>query len=145
MAATDASLHLYALPTNRGFCGGHNYALNHITTELVMLVNPDVEMAPITYSAPWPPCTTTRILTRCGGLLLQTTKPDPRIDCTYMVRCTGERFGLRLHRQRLREVAFLALKEVARVNGAQLMMRSRYTYCLKVEGTFFNPRFFAHK
>ncbi|GAB3638278.1 hypothetical protein GCM10027422_38680 [Hymenobacter arcticus] len=145
LAATDARLHLHALPTNTGFCGGHNYALDRTTTELVLLVNPDVEMAPdylaraVAAMQQHP-----RIGTVCG-LLLQTTEPDPRIDSAGMLRRTGGRFGLRLHGQRLSEASPLARTDVAGADGALPLLRRRCIDDLRVEDAFFDPRFFAHK
>lgn len=145
LAATDARLHLHALPTNTGFCGGHNYALDRTATELVLLVNPDVEMAP-DYLA----CAVAamqqdpRIGTVCG-LLLQNTDPDPRIDSAGMLQRSGGRFGLRLHGQRLSEAGPLALTDVAGADGALPLLRRRCIDDLRVEGSFFDPRFFAHK
>ncbi|MDJ0367180.1 glycosyltransferase family 2 protein [Hymenobacter sp. H14-R3] len=145
LAATDARLRLHALPTNTGFCGGHNYALDRTATELVLLVNPDVEMAPdylaraVAAMHQHP-----RIGTVCG-LLLQTTEPDPRIDSAGMLRRTGGRFGLRLHGQRLSEAGPLARTDVAGADGALPLLRRLCIDDLRVEGAFFDPRFFAHK
>ncbi|RZK62058.1 MAG: glycosyltransferase, partial [Hymenobacter sp.] len=145
LAATDARLHLHALPTNTGFCGGHNYALDRTTTELVLLVNPDVEMAPDYLArAVAAMQQDPRIGTVCG-LLLQTTEADPRIDSAGMLRRTGGRFGLRLHGQRLSEVGPLVPTDVAGADGALPLLRRRCIDDLRVEGAFFDPRFFAHK
>ena len=145
LAATDARLRLHALPANTGFCGGHNYALDRTTTELVLLVNPDVEMAPDYLAhAVAAMHRDPRIGTVCG-LLLQTTGPDPRIDSAGMVRRSGGRFGLRLHGQRLSETGPLVRTEVAGADGALPLLRRRCIDDLRVEGAFFDPRFFAHK
>ena len=145
LAATDARLRLHALPENTGFCGGHNYAIDRTSTELVLLVNPDIEMAP-DYLA----CAIAamhadeRIGTVCG-LLVQTTEADPRIDSAGLLRLPGGRFGLRLHGQRLSEAGPLQPTEVAGADGALPLLRRRFIDDLRVEGSFFDPRFFAHK
>ena len=145
LAATDARIRLYALPKNTGFCGGHNYALDRSTTELVLLVNPDIEMAPDYLArAVAAMHTDSRIGTVCG-LLLQTTEADPRIDSAGLLQLPGGRFGLRLHGQRLSTAGPLVPQEVAGADGALPLLRRRFIDDLRVEGAFFDPRFFAHK
>lgn len=145
LAATDARLRLHALPENTGFCGGHNYALDRTATEFVLLVNPDIEMAPDYLArAVAAMGTDARIGTVCG-LLVQTTEADPRIDSAGLLRLPGGRYGLRLHGQRLSEVGPLGPVEVAGADGALPLLRRRCIDDLRVEGAFFDPRFFAHK
>ena len=145
LAATDPRLCLHALPENTGFCGGHNYALDRTDTELVLLVNPDVEMAPDYLACAVAAMQTdARIGTVCG-LLVQTAEADPRIDSAGLQRLPGGRFGLRLHGQRVSEVGPLAPVEVEGADGALPLLRRRFIDDLRVEGSFFDPRFFAHK
>ena len=145
LAATDARLHLHPLPTNTGFCGGHNYALDRTTHELVLLVNPDVEMAPDYLARAIAAMhQDERIGTVCG-LLLQSHEPDPRIDSAGMVALPDGRFRLRLHGQRLSEANFLTTTTVDGADGALPLFRRRFIDDLRVEGEFFDSRFFAHK
>ncbi|MFD2784669.1 glycosyltransferase [Hymenobacter rubripertinctus] len=145
LAATDARLHLHALPTNTGFCGGHNYALDRTLHELVLLVNPDVEMAPDYLARAIAAIHQhARIGTVCG-LLLQSREPDPRIDSAGMVARPDGRFGLRLHGQRLSQAGPLTTTDVDGADGALPLFRRQFIDDLRVEGEFFDSRFFAHK
>ncbi|UOQ76595.1 glycosyltransferase [Hymenobacter sp. 5516J-16] len=145
LAATDSRLRLHRLPQNTGFCGGHNYALDRTTSDLVLLVNPDIEMAP-DYLAQAIAAIhrNPRIGTVCG-LLLQNQDVDPRIDSAGMVALPDGRYGLRLHGQRLSEVAPLAATYVDGADGALPLFRRRFIDDLRVQGEFFDSRFFAHK
>jgi GT2 family glycosyltransferase len=40
------SIDLIAIPTNLGFCGGYNYALNQVKEEYYVLLNSDIEVTP---------------------------------------------------------------------------------------------------
>ncbi|WP_167856798.1 glycosyltransferase family 2 protein [Hymenobacter aquaticus] len=144
IAATDARVKLHALPRNTGFCGGHNYALDRTTSEAVLLVNPDIEMQP-DYLA----CALARLQTdkRIGtvcGLLLQSPDANPRIDSTGMEALPDGRFRLRHHAQRLHETPLTA-GPVDGADGALPLYRRAFIDDLRVEGQFFDERFFAHK
>ncbi|WP_210520966.1 glycosyltransferase family 2 protein [Hymenobacter terricola] len=145
LAATDSRLHLHALPENTGFCGGHNYALDRTDTDFVLLVNPDIDMAPDYLAhAVAAMQADARIGTVCG-LLVQSTEADPRIDSAGLVQLSGGRFGLRLHGQRVSEAGPLVPLDVMGADGALPLLRRRFIDDLRVEGAFFDPRFFAHK
>ena len=145
LAATDARLQLHRLPRNTGFCGGHNYALDRTSHELVLLVNPDVEMEPdYLAKAVAAMQQDERIGTVCG-LLLQSREPNPRVDSAGMVALPDGRFSLRLHGQRLSEAGPLATAYVDGADGALPLFRRRFIDDLRVEGEFFDSRFFAHK
>ncbi|MBX0290435.1 glycosyltransferase [Hymenobacter sp. HSC-4F20] len=145
LAATDARVRLHRLTENTGFCGGHNYALDRTETDLVLLVNPDVEMEP-DYLA----CAVAairrdpRIGTVCG-LLLQNRDADPRIDSAGMVALPDGRFSLRLHGQPLSTAGILEPTYVDGADGALPLFRRRFIDDLRVQGEFFDSRFFAHK
>ncbi|RPD44977.1 glycosyltransferase [Hymenobacter sediminis] len=145
LAATDGRIRLHRLGQNTGFCGGHNYALDHTDTDLVLLVNPDVEMQP-NYLAQAIAAIgrDPRIGTVCG-LLLQSHDEDPRIDSAGMVALPDGRFALRLHGQRLSEAGPLAPTYVDGADGALPLFRRRFIDDLRVQGEFFDSRFFAHK
>ncbi|PJJ59776.1 glycosyltransferase family 2 protein [Hymenobacter chitinivorans] len=144
LAATDPRLRLYRRPDNTGFCGGHNYALDHSDSAYVLLVNPDVVMQPDYL---------TRALAAIGqderigvvcGLLVQTTEADPTIDSAGMTALPDGRYSLRLHGQRLSS-ANLTAGYVDGADGALPLLRRHFINDLRVEGYFFDPRFFAHK
>ena len=144
LAAADARICLHPLATNTGFCGGHNYVLDRTASEAVLLVNPDIEMEPdylaraLAALAPSP-----AIGTVCG-LLLQSRAPDPRIDSAGLLAHPDGRFGLRLHGQLLSQAA-LAPTDVDGADGALPLYRRAFIDDLRVDGQFFDERFFAHK
>ena len=144
LAATDARVRLHPLPRNTGFCGGHNYALDRTASEAVLLVNPDIEMSP-TYLARALAVLRTdpRIGTVCG-LLLQSRAAQPRIDSTGLEALPDGRFRLRHHGQFLHETALMA-GPVDGADGALPLYRRAFVDDLRVEGQFFDERFFAHK
>lgn len=145
LAAADARIQLHRLPENTGFCGGHNYALNHTSTDFVLLVNPDVEMEPdYVLHAMATMARDERIGTVCG-LLLQSREQDARIDSAGLRALPDGRFGLRLHGQRLSTVSPLATIYVDGADGALPLFRRRFVDDLRVKGEFFDPHFFAHK
>ena len=144
VAVTDGRVRLHRRGRNTGFCGGHNYALDHSTTAAVLLVNPDVEMAPdYLHHAVVALAADAAIGTVCG-LLLQSRDAQPRIDSAGLVRQSGGRFGLRHHGRLLHEL-HLATEDVDGADGALPLYRRAFIDDLRVEGCFFDERFFAHK
>ena len=144
LAATDARVHLHPLPGNTGFCGGHNYALDRTTSEAVLLVNPDIEMA-INYLGR--AMATLRAHPGAGtvcGLLLQNPGAAPRIDSTGLEALPDGRFRLRHHGQPLAETPLIA-GPVDGADGALPLYRRAFIDDLRVDGQFFDERFFAHK
>ena len=144
-AATDARVQLHALPRNTGFCGGHNYSLDRTATELVLLVNPDVEMEPDYLACAVAAIGQDEQIGTVCGLLVQSHDADPRIDSAGMVALPDGRFSLRLHGQHLSEVGPLAAAYVDGADGALPLFRRRFIDDLRVQGEFFDSRFFAHK
>ncbi|KAA9339252.1 glycosyltransferase [Hymenobacter busanensis] len=146
IAATDARLHLHRLPQNTGFCGGHNYALDRTHTDAVLLVNPDVVLPPDYLATALAVLhSDERIGTVCG-VLLQSTGTDPTIDSAGLVALPDSRFRLRYHGQPLSSVALAAeVEDVDGADGALPLYRRRFIDDLRVEGAFFDERFFAHK
>ncbi|GAB2955524.1 hypothetical protein GCM10027048_21650 [Hymenobacter coalescens] len=144
LAASDGRVALHKLPENTGFCGGHNYAIDRTRMPYVLLVNPDVELAPdylaraLTAMAREP-----RIGMVCG-LLVQSPEPDPIIDSAGLTALPGGRYGLRLHGQRL-STAPVVSGWVDGADGALPLLRRRFIDDLRVQGQFFDERFFAHK
>ncbi|RSK44355.1 glycosyltransferase family 2 protein [Hymenobacter perfusus] len=145
LAATDARVQLHALPRNTGFCGGHNYSLDRTTTELVLLVNPDVEMEPNYLTRAVAAIGQDEQIGTVCGLLIQSQEDDPRIDSAGMTALPDGRFSLRLHGQHLSEVGPLTAAYVDGADGALPLFRRRFINDLRVQGEFFDSRFFAHK
>jgi GT2 family glycosyltransferase len=144
LAATDARVKLHRLQENTGFCGGHNYAIDRTRSEYVLLVNPDVEMDPdYLANALTAMNLDERIGTVCG-LLVQGREEDPYIDSAGMRALPDSRFALRLHGQRLKAAAPKP-GYVDGADGALPLFRRRFVDDLRVEGQFFDERFFAHK
>ena len=144
LAATDARVRLHPLPRNTGFCGGHNYALDRTTSEAVLLVNPDIEMA-VNYLGR--AIATLRANPGAGtvcGLLLQTPGAAPRIDSTGLEALPDGRFRLRHHGQPLAGTVLTA-GPVDGADGALPLYRRAFIDDLRVDGQFFDERFFAHK
>ena len=144
VAARDARVQLHRRPRNTGFCGGHNYALDHSTGWAVLLVNPDVEMAPDYLARAAAALRANPRLGTVCGLLLQGPGPEARIDSAGLVRLGDGRFGLRLHGQPLATTP-LAPTLVDGADGALPLYRRAFIDDLRVEGQFFDERFFAHK
>ena len=144
VAALDARVQLHRRPGNTGFCGGHNYALDRSTSWAVLLVNPDVEMAPDYLARAVAALQADPRLGTVCGLLLQSRAARPRIDSAGLVRLPGGRFGLRHHGQLLPETP-LAAALVDGADGALPLYRRAFIDDLRVEGQFFDERFFAHK
>lgn len=144
VAAQDARVQLHRLPRNTGFCGGHNYALDRTAHDYVLLVNPDVEMRPDYLARALRAMRRDARIGVVCGLLLQSQEPDPRIDSAGMLALPGGRYGLRHHGQRLSESPVQS-GWVDGADGALPLLRRRYIDDLRVEGEFFDSRFFAHK
>ncbi|WP_165903781.1 glycosyltransferase family 2 protein [Hymenobacter gummosus] len=144
VAARDARIQLYRLSANTGFCGGHNYALDRTRTEFVLLVNPDVELAPDYLARALQAMRRDARIGVVCGLLLQSHDADPRIDSAGMQALPDGRYCLRLYTRPLSTVD-LQPGYVDGADGALPLLRRRYIDDLRVEGQFFDERFFAHK
>jgi GT2 family glycosyltransferase len=144
IAATDARVMLQRLPRNTGFCGGHNFALDRTTSEAVLLVNPDIEMDPNYLACALAVLRADESVGTVCGLLLQNPGPDARIDSTGLEALPDGRFRLRHHGQRLADTRLVA-GPVDGADGALPLYRRAFIDDLRVEGQFFDERFFAHK
>lgn len=146
LAATDARIQLHPLTENTGFCGGHNYVLDRTESDAVLLVNPDVVLPPDYLARALAVLhSDERIGTVCG-VLLQSTDADPVVDSAGMVALPDGRFALRHHGRPLSSVRFAAkMEDVPGADGALPLYRRRFIDDLRVEGAFFDARFFAHK
>ncbi|UOQ50797.1 glycosyltransferase family 2 protein [Hymenobacter cellulosivorans] len=144
LSAADKRLKLHRLPQNTGFCGGHNYALDRTQSDYVLLVNPDVEMQPDYLAKAVAAMQRDEQIGTVCGLLVQSQEADPYIDSAGMTALPDGRYRLRLHRQRVSEAA-LEPGYVDGADGALPLFRRRFINDLRIEGHFFDPRFFAHK
>ena len=144
VAAADARVQLHRLARNTGFCGGHNYALDRTSSEAVLLVNPDIVMRPNYLARALGVLRGDAGIGTVCGLLLQSDGPNPRIDSTGLEALPDGRFRLRHHGQRLAETD-LRPGLVDGADGALPLYRRAFIDDLRVEGQFFDERFFAHK
>ncbi len=144
VAAADGRVQLFRRARNTGFCGGHNYALDHSTSEAVLLVNPDVELAPDYLRCAMAALAVDASIGSVCGLLLQSRGAHPRIDSAGLVRQSGGRYGLRHHGRPLAGLT-LTTEDVDGADGALPLYRRAFIDDLRVEGHFFDERFFAHK
>ncbi|WP_303311007.1 glycosyltransferase family 2 protein [Hymenobacter sp. BT730] len=145
LAETDNRIRLHQLDQNTGFCGGHNYTLNRTSTEAVLLVNPDTELAPDYLERALAALRKEEDLGVVCGLLLQSREDDARIDSAGMLALPDGRFALRLHGVRQSQAGKLTSQYVDGADGALPLYRRQFIDDLRVEGEFFDPRFFAHK
>lgn len=142
---TDPRIKLIPLKENTGFCGGHNYIINHTASEYILLVNPDALLEPDYIQK-----AINRIKedqatgTVCGLLLQSLSDENAIIDSAGMDFCPDGRFLLRHHGKRLKD-AMLKVTEVAGADGALPLYRRKMIDEIKVEGMFFDEMFFAHK
>ncbi|OON66056.1 glycosyltransferase family 2 protein [Hymenobacter sp. CRA2] len=145
VADRDARVQLHRLNQNTGFCGGHNYVLDRApTTDYVLLVNPDVDMAPDYLARALQAMQRDPRIGVVCGVLTQSQEADPIIDSAGMEARPDGRYGLRLHGQRLSQ-ADVQAGYVAGADGALPLLRRRFIDDLRVDGQFFDERFFAHK
>ncbi|GAA3964949.1 glycosyltransferase family 2 protein [Hymenobacter antarcticus] len=144
VAATDARVRLHRLARNTGFCGGHNYALDRTSSEAVLLVNPDIVLRPNYLARALAVLRADAGIGTVCGLLLQSDGPNPRIDSTGLEALPDGRFRLRHHGRRLAETD-LRPGLVDGADGALPLYRRAFIDDLRVEGQFFDERFFAHK
>jgi GT2 family glycosyltransferase len=144
IATTDVRVQLHRLPRNTGFCGGHNYALDRTHSEAVLLVNPDVEMQPDYLALALAALHTSPSIGTVCGLLLQGPEAKPCIDSTGLEALLDGRYRLRHHGQLLHK-AQLKAGFVDGADGALPLYRRAFINDVRVDGQFFDERFFAHK
>ncbi|MCA8829546.1 glycosyltransferase [Hymenobacter pini] len=145
LAALDGRIRLYRQAQNTGFCGGHNFSLDRTTHPWVLLVNPDVEMTPDYLEKALEAMQANEQVGTVCGLLLQSLGPEARIDSAGMMALPDGRFSLRLHGQPLNETEPLQGTYVDGADGALPLYRRTFIDDLRVQGEFFDSRFFAHK
>jgi GT2 family glycosyltransferase len=131
---------------NRGYCGGNNQAISMSHGHFVLLVNPDVVLAPdFIENAIAAAGRNSKIGAMCGLLLLDDEeKGDHRVDGTGLCISRSRRMYLRdhgVHPKVLRREA----GEVFGVDGALVLFRREMIEDLSSDGEFFDEMFFAHK
>jgi GT2 family glycosyltransferase len=110
----------------------------------VLLVNPDTELAPDYLERALAALQQDERIGVVCGLLLQSREDDARIDSAGMQALPDGRFALRLHGIRQSQAGPLTPQCVDGADGALPLYRRHYIDDLRVEGEFFDPRFFAH-
>lgn len=142
---TDPKIRLITLQENTGFCGGHNFVINHSGSEFILLVNPDIVLQPDYIEKALDTIRQNKSAgTVCGLLLQSADHQNPIIDSAGMDFCRDGRFLLRYHGKKLRDTP-LERQEVAGADGALPLYRRQMVDEIKINGQFFDDMFFAHK
>lgn len=142
----DPRITLYRKKENTGFCGGHNFAINHSSSEFVLLVNPDIIMDQYYLeNAMAAMLTEKRIGTVCG-LLLQSNSSDPNcvVDSAGLSKKRSGIMRLNHHGENFHERTFKKSK-VFGCDGALPLYRRTMIEDISHDGEFFDEMFFAHK
>jgi GT2 family glycosyltransferase len=137
---------LFYSPENRGFCGGHNFAISRTKSDFVLLVNPDVVLKEdYIEKATRRICEENKIGTVCG-LLLQNglDLKNCMIDGAGLTVARSRRFLLRCHGE-LASEAGVPSEEVFGCDGALPFYRRAMIEDVSFDGQFFDEMFFAHK
>lgn len=140
----DPRINLIPLKENTGFCGGHNYTINQLDTEFLLLVNPDAKLFPQYLENAMDRITKDPKIGTVCGLLLQSDEKNPLIDSAGMDLKKDGRFVLRYHGQR-RDNIKLVVAEVSGADGALPLYRKKMIDEIRIDGKFFDEMFFAHK
>jgi len=141
----DARIKFTQLEENTGFCGGHNYTINKLDVDYVLLVNPDIQLTndyierALKFISSDP-----TIGTLCGLLLQSDDGEDAVIDSAGMLKKRDGRYELRFHRKYKKDVS-LHLEEVPGADGALPLYNMKMVNDIKINGDFFDEMFFAHK
>jgi GT2 family glycosyltransferase len=142
---TDRRIKFTQLEENTGFCGGHNYTINKLDVDYVLLVNPDIQLShdyienALKFINEDP-----TIGTLCGLLLQSSDGEDAVIDSAGMNKKRDGRYALRFHRKYKKDVS-LHLEEVPGADGALPLYNMKMVNDIKINGNFFDEMFFAHK
>jgi GT2 family glycosyltransferase len=137
---------LFYSPENRGFCGGHNFALSRTRSDFVLLVNPDVVLREdYVEKAVRRMSQDAKIGTVCGLLLQDGSDPKTcLVDGAGLTVAGSRRFLLRHHGAPASGLA-LEAQEVFGCDGALPFYRRAMMENISFEGQFFDEMFFAHK
>jgi GT2 family glycosyltransferase len=137
---------LFYSPENRGFCGGHNFAISRTASDFVLLVNPDVVLQEdYVEKAIRRMFQDKRIGTVCGLLLQNGLDPGTcLVDGAGLSVAKSRRFLLRHHGAPAGGLPLRA-EEVFGCDGALPFYRRAMIENVSFEGQFFDEMFFAHK
>ena len=130
---------LFYSPENRGFCGGHNFALSRTDSEFVLLVNPDVVLRDdYVQKAIQRMSQDEKIGTVCGLLLQDASDPGSSlIDGAGLTVASNRRFLLRHHGVPASTVS-LRPEEVFGSDGALPFYRRSMIKSISFDGEFFD-------
>jgi GT2 family glycosyltransferase len=143
---SDSRIKLFRQKENTGFCGGHNFAIRHSSSEFVLLVNPDVIMNKDYVEKALQRMETDKHIGTVCGLLLQQPYDHPE--------CVIDSAGLELKRSGIMRMRYHAMKpgdvrlepeKVFGADGALPMYRRAMIDDISYQGQFFDEMFFAHK
>lgn len=126
---------------NIGFCCGHNFIINSSESDFIFLVNPDIVMEPHWIERALEAMHSDAKVGTVCGLLLQN---EEVIDGTGLLFSRSRRFLLRDHGKR-RSKATRGPGEVFGADGALPLFRRAMIDDVSLDGSFFDPEFFAHK
>jgi GT2 family glycosyltransferase len=142
----DERIQIISLKENTGFCGGHNYVLNHSQSDFVLLVNPDIILSPNYVELALQTMQNNNKIGTVCGLLLQSPKEDPQctIDSAGLNIMPSRIMSLNHHGEKLFE-AKLKTEEVFGADGALPLYRREMINNVSINGQFFDNMFFAHK
>ncbi len=148
-AARHQGLELLLLPENRGYAGGHNAGLKQLTSEYVLLLNPDVRLHPTyleeTLAAfnrhPRAGAVTGKLWR--GDDTLEPL-PGPVLDSTGMIMTRNQRHLDRGAGQ-LDRGQYEREEEVFGVSGAAAVYRRSMLEDLEVRGEILDEAFFAYR
>jgi GT2 family glycosyltransferase len=137
---------IFFSPENRGYCGGHNFAISGTQSDFVLLVNPDVVLREdYVENAVRRMSQDTQIGTVCGLLLQDGLDPKTcLVDGAGLTVTRDRRFLLRHHGAPASSLALRA-EEVFGCDGALPFYRRAMIKNISFEGQFFDEMFFAHK
>jgi GT2 family glycosyltransferase len=130
---------------NRGFCVGHNSIIQSTRSDFVLLVNPDIVIRPDYLERALEIMRRDSRLGALCGLLLQADAQSDNgiIDGTGLLLCRSRRFILRNHGQP--QAVATTAGEVFGCDGALPLFRRTMIEDISINGSFFDPAFFAHK
>jgi GT2 family glycosyltransferase len=137
---------LFYSPENRGFCGGHNFAISRTASDFILLVNPDVMLREDYIEKAIRRMSQDRKIGTVCGLLLQDGS-DPGtclVDGAGLTVARNRRFVLRHHGVPASSLALQA-EEVFGCDGALPFYRRTMIESISFENEFFDEMFFAHK
>ena len=143
---TDPRIKLFKLKENTGFAAGHNKNIQNSKSDLVLLVNPDVQLLPqYIHLALEAIEKDSKIGTVCG-LLLQEQKSNNEsiIDSAGMEIKRSRIMELKFHGKRVCDVQ-LKGGELFGSDGALPLYRRSMIDDVSMNGQFFDEMFFAHK